>query len=71
MLTGWVIDPDGRWFYFASAGDGTELAAAGLTGALIRQDRFLNRVSNETKYSRTDHTKIRQNANGKRRSKEN
>ena len=35
MLTGWVRDPDGRWYYLAAEGDGTELSKAGQTGAMV------------------------------------
>ena len=35
MLTGWTYDPDGRWYYLAAPGDGTELAASGMTGAML------------------------------------
>ena len=31
----WVRDPDGRWYYLAAEGDGTELSKAGQTGAMV------------------------------------
>ena len=53
MLTGWFRDSDGRWYYLASAGDGTELSGIGQTGAMVT-GWFKDPSDGYTYYLRTD-----------------